>query len=298
MLLHKECLPTQLGQPAEQVVIAATFKDCNGDPLTPDAQLAKCSDIPAAAAPQQLSIAGNVVSLTNGGSVTLPAGTDAQTLSISGQTLTIAGGNSVTLPAGAAQVPQVLSLYNDVLTLSNGGGSVTLVDNDSQTLDLQGNTLSISNGNSVTLPVYERLTEYRYDDGCEPMAPLAVGATMLARSNTPIVNTTSLDGVHNISIEYRDIQVLYTAPTVADFRVEISADNGATWGGIMEVHVHEPGPSLPIITPLPLSTVSRNTPLLAGANTGTVLTRLKLLSSNVGALSVGGCSVLSQSVVV
>jgi hypothetical protein len=123
MLLHKECLPTQLGQPLEQAVIAATFNDCNGDPLAPDTQLAKCSDIPAA---QQLSISGNVVSLTNGG--------------------------SVTLPAGAAPVPQVLSLYNDVLTLSNGGGSVTLTDSDNQTLDLQGNVLSISNGNSVTLP--------------------------------------------------------------------------------------------------------------------------------------------------
>ncbi len=39
--------------------------------------------------------------------------------------------------------------------MSNGGGSVTipnLTDSDSQSLNLNGNTLSISNGNSITLP--------------------------------------------------------------------------------------------------------------------------------------------------
>lgn len=50
---------------------------------------------------QQLSISGNVVSLTNGGSVTLPASTDDQTLAYNSSTrvLTISNGNSVTLPA-------------------------------------------------------------------------------------------------------------------------------------------------------------------------------------------------------
>jgi hypothetical protein len=73
-------------------------------------------------------------------------------LSVSGNQLTIAGGNTVTLPESAAPTPQVLSLYNDTLTLSGGGGSVVLPDNDNQTLDLQGNVLSISGGNSVVLP--------------------------------------------------------------------------------------------------------------------------------------------------
>jgi hypothetical protein len=50
---------------------------------------------------QDLSIIGNVISLTNGGSVTLPTAT-APTLSIAGSNLSISGGNTVALPAAAA----------------------------------------------------------------------------------------------------------------------------------------------------------------------------------------------------
>ena len=39
----------------------------------------------------------------------------------------------------------------NIITLSKGGGSVTFVDNDKQTLSLIGNTVYISNGNSITL---------------------------------------------------------------------------------------------------------------------------------------------------
>lgn len=55
---------------------------------------------------------------------------------------------------------QQISLSNDTLTLSNGGGSVALQDADSdptneiQSLSLSGSTLSISQGNSVNIPVY------------------------------------------------------------------------------------------------------------------------------------------------
>jgi hypothetical protein len=50
---------------------------------------------------------------------------------------------------------QTISQSGNTITLSNGGGSITLptfVDTDSQSLSLTGNTLSISNGNSVVLP--------------------------------------------------------------------------------------------------------------------------------------------------
>lgn len=49
---------------------------------------------------------------------------------------------------------QTLSQAGNVVTLSGGGGSFTLLtDLDAQTLALTGNRLSISNGNTVTLPV-------------------------------------------------------------------------------------------------------------------------------------------------
>ena len=49
---------------------------------------------------------------------------------------------------------QTLSRTGNVVTLSGGGGSFTLpTDLDAQTLRLTGNKLSISNGNTVTIPV-------------------------------------------------------------------------------------------------------------------------------------------------
>ena len=49
---------------------------------------------------------------------------------------------------------QTLSQAGNVVTLSGGGGSFTLpTDLDAQRLSLTGNQLSISNGNTVTIPV-------------------------------------------------------------------------------------------------------------------------------------------------
>ncbi|WP_333876587.1 hypothetical protein [Flavobacterium sp.] len=50
---------------------------------------------------------------------------------------------------------QTISMSGNTISLSNGGGSVTIpsfTDTDAQTLSITGNVLSISNGNSVVLP--------------------------------------------------------------------------------------------------------------------------------------------------
>jgi len=110
--------------------------------------------------PQILSQSENTITLSNGGgSFTLPAfnDTDEQSLVLNGNTLSISNGNSVTLPT-YNYTPQILSQSENTITLSNGGGSFTLPtfnDTDAQSLALNGNTLSISNGNSVTLPSYD-----------------------------------------------------------------------------------------------------------------------------------------------
>lgn len=99
---------------------------------------------------QSLALTGNTLSISNGNSVTLPA----QTISQTGNTVTLSnGGGSFTLPM--PQAPQTISQTGNTVTLSNGGGSFTFPtfsDTDAQSLFLSGNTLSISNGNSVTLP--------------------------------------------------------------------------------------------------------------------------------------------------
>ena len=140
---------------------------------------------------QRLSLSGNTLSLTDGGSVTLPQGTayndtdvkrrltalegkadnDNQTLSFDNNTrrLSISNGNNVTIPNDK----QTISKNGNKIVLSNGGGEVDIPtatpyndadikrrlgvleakpDNDKQTLSISNNRLTISNGNSVDLP--------------------------------------------------------------------------------------------------------------------------------------------------
>lgn len=79
---------------------------------------------------------------------------EIQSLSINGQNLTISGGNTVMLPGGSTV--QVLSKVTNTISLSGGGGSVTLNDDDAsnelQSLSINGQNLTISSGNTITLP--------------------------------------------------------------------------------------------------------------------------------------------------
>lgn len=140
---------------------------------------------------QRLSLSGNTLSLTDGGSVNLPQqepyndadvkrrltalegkdDNDKQTLSFDNNTrrLSISNGNSVTIPNDK----QTISKNGNKIVLSNGGGEVDIPtatpyndadikrrlgvlegkpDNDKQTLSISNNRLTISNGNSVDLP--------------------------------------------------------------------------------------------------------------------------------------------------
>ena len=96
---------------------------------------------------------------------------DNQTLSINDNTLSISGGNSVTLPnypkyddSNVKSRLLALESKEDKYTIYDDSGIKkrlydleTKEDKDNQTLIITGNTLSISNGNSVELP---KSTEY------------------------------------------------------------------------------------------------------------------------------------------
>jgi len=121
---------------------------------------------------QTLSLAGNQITLSNGGGmVNLPAEVDGsitneiQALSISGNQLSLSnGGGMVTLPAevdgSITNEIQALSISGNQLSLSNGGGMVTLpaevdgsITNEIQALSISGNQLTLSiGGGMVTLP--------------------------------------------------------------------------------------------------------------------------------------------------
>lgn len=134
---------------------------------------------------QTLTISGNTVGISDGNTIELPTVTpyndsdikqrlsalesknDKQNLSVNDHSLTISDGNTVNLPNDK----QTISKQGNNIVLSDNGGEIELPsqyddselrskisaleskpDNDKQTLSLNGKTLSISNGNSVTLP--------------------------------------------------------------------------------------------------------------------------------------------------
>ena len=125
---------------------------------------------------QTISESGNVITLSNGGGSVTDDTEDAdpaneiQTISESGNVITLSnGGGSVTddtedADADPANEVQTLSKTGNIITLSDvggtGGGNVTdNVDdadanptNELQNLSISGSNLSISSGNSVTLP--------------------------------------------------------------------------------------------------------------------------------------------------
>src|SRR6056300_711060 len=139
---------------------------------------------------QKLSQSGNTISLSNGGGSVSITDNDKQSLSLKSGSLSISNGNSVTLPdsdntneiqklgisggrvtldngGGSISLPdssssnelQKLSQSGNTISLSNGGGSVSITDNDKQSLSLKSGSLSISNGNSVTLPDSDNTNE-------------------------------------------------------------------------------------------------------------------------------------------
>ena len=98
----------------------------------------------------------NTLTLTDGNSVVLSNGTDEQTLSLTGSVLEISNGNSVDLQpllssGGGKGELQDISLDGRTLSIS-GGSTVTLPQDDPQDIQLQGRSLSITGGSTVMLP--------------------------------------------------------------------------------------------------------------------------------------------------
>jgi hypothetical protein len=153
-----------------------------------------CAEVAACVAALPLgpdAIPGTTVLLGNDGTFhLLPA--ESQALSIAGNVISLTNGGSVTLPTTAAPVPQVLSVAGNTISLSGGGGSV--VSPDAQTLSLAGNVLTISNGNNVTLPAVSVPFATPAQTIAGTSTTLAVNpADLYARENIPAQTGVSND---------------------------------------------------------------------------------------------------------
>ncbi|WCL83004.1 tail fiber domain-containing protein [Saprospira sp. CCB-QB6] len=145
---------------------------------------------------QTITLSGNTLTLSNGGSIDLTPyldNTDAQTLSINGQDISITNGNTITLHADNDQ--QTISITGNTLSIQNAN-SVDLtpyLDNtDNQTVTLTGNTLSISNGNNIDLSPYL--------DNTDAQTITLSGNTLTVSNGGSIDLTPYLDNTDNQTI--------------------------------------------------------------------------------------------------
>ena len=117
---------------------------------------------------QQLSLTGNVLTLTEGGSVTLPEGFDGDYNSLTNAPTNLSdftndvGYINTEADGDVTNEIQDLHLENNVLTITNNAdateinlSSYTGSNTDEQTLSLTGTSLAISNGNDVDLAVIQ-----------------------------------------------------------------------------------------------------------------------------------------------
>lgn len=155
---------------------------------------------------------------------------DNQTLTLNDRTLSISNGNSVTLPSDK----QTITKQGNKLVLSNGGGEIDLpTPKDSvpyddtalrnrvkaledkpaptkQKLSLSGNTLSLTDGGSVTLP-----------DNSQPVHRFYDG-DITGRADTNTVKTVSKTG-------FRNPDGLKVGDTVEDYWSDNNTINRGIW---------------------------------------------------------------------
>ena len=137
-------LPT--GSDSQDLTYAAGVLSLTGDATPVD--LSNATEIDD----QQLTLNAGVLSLTNGGSVTLPTGSDSQALTLAGDLLGISGNAStVDLSAYLDDTDdQQLALSGNTLSLTDGGSVTLPADSDNQSLTLAGNLLGIT-GSAATI---------------------------------------------------------------------------------------------------------------------------------------------------
>ncbi len=146
-----------------------------------------------------INVTGNIIS--NIGD--LSSTNELQTLSVAGNQLTISGGNSVAIPTnnyssgtGISVAGTVISntAPDQVVSLTGAGSAsvggaypnFTISATDAQTLSFSGSTISISNGNSISIPI---LPPYTAGNGIS-----IAGSVVTNSSPDQIVSLTGIGG--------------------------------------------------------------------------------------------------------
>ena len=181
----------------------------------------------------------------NGSSVELP--NDLQELSLNGNKLTLSKGNSVDFPEykntayDDTEVKNRLSaleskkdndtIYDDTNLRNRVASLESKRDNDNQTLTLDGRTISISGGNSITLPE-DRDTTYNDSDLKRRITELegrtdnfVSGIGVSREGNKVKLKYTFIDGTHK-EVEFEDKDTKSIAYDDSALKARVSALEG------------------------------------------------------------------------
>ena len=168
---------------------------------------------------QQLSLQGNQLILSGGGSVTLTGTVDLdadpsnelQTLSLSNDTLYLTNGNYVVLPPDfdADTTNEIQTLSNTAGTISiSGSNTITLADssatNELQTLSQTAGSISISNGNTITILDSSATNEL------QSLTVIGQDSLMITNGNTikiPSLDNSETNEIQNLSINQNTISI-------------------------------------------------------------------------------------------
>jgi hypothetical protein len=160
---------------------------------------------------QNLSLSGNTLSISNGNSVTLPSGGTSYTagsgISISGNVISNTAPNQAVILSGTGAT-----------TVSGVYPNYTVSSTDNQSLSLSGNTLSISNGNSVTLP--SGGTSYTAGSG------ISISGNIINNSAPDQVMTLNGSGATTVTGSYPNFTVSSTNQTLSLSGNTLSISNG------------------------------------------------------------------------
>lgn len=168
---------------------------------------------------QQLSLQGNQLILSGGGSVTLTGTVDLdadpsnelQTLSLSNDTLYLTNGNYVVLPpdSDADTTNEIQTLSNTAGTISiSGSNTITLADssatNELQTLSQTAGSISISNGNTITILDSSATNEL------QSLTVIGQDSLMITNGNKikiPSLDNSETNEIQNLSINQNTISI-------------------------------------------------------------------------------------------
>jgi len=206
MLLHTQCLPTELAKPVNQAVIAAALSDCNGDPLVPGTKMVTCADIPAPPDGSETIVTqGTNVTVTGTGTAADPYVVNAAASAVpdGSETIVTQGANVTVTGTGTAADPYVVN------------AAASAVPDGSETIVTQGANVTVTGTGTAADPYVVNAAASAVPDGSETIVTQGANVTVTGTGTAAdpyVVNATGAS---------------YTAAATCDTPTKLYGENAA-----------------------------------------------------------------------